>query len=79
MFKIGGRHWLQIGYRLRTNNASTYAVYPAGVVRARKMDQLVFFCESCPRNKYSLGAGSFIYRCPPALSTAFLCAAVVDF
>ena len=52
----------QVGYRLRTNNASTYRVYPSGVVRARKMDQLVFFCESCPRHKYSLGAGSFIYR-----------------
>ena len=53
---------LQIGYRLRTNNASTYRVSPAGLVRSRKMDQLVFFCESCERNKYSLGAGSFIYR-----------------
>jgi len=54
---------VQVGYRLRTNNASTYRIDPdAGLVRSRKMDQLVFFCESCPRNKYSLGAGSFIYR-----------------
>jgi len=54
--------YLQVGYRLRTNNASTYRIRTAGVVRSRKMDQLVFFCESCPRHKYSLGAGSFIYR-----------------
>jgi len=53
----------QVGYRLRTNNASTYRVQPAGLIRSHRMDQLVFFCESCPRNKYSLGAGYFLYRC----------------
>ena len=46
-----------VGYRLRVTNTSAYGVTNIGLRRSYKMDQLSYFCESCPRNKYSLDHG----------------------
>lgn len=66
-----GNHWsievrdvfLQcpIGYRLRVTNTSAYGVDRNGLKRSHKMDQLSYFCESCPRNKYSMDYGYLNY------------------
>ena len=50
-----------IGYRLRVTNTSAYGVTPIGLRRSYKLDQLSYFCESCPRNKYSLDYGYLNY------------------
>ena len=49
------------GYRLRVTNTSVYGVQVAGLMRSYKLDQLSYFCESCPRNKYSLDFGYLNY------------------
>ncbi len=51
-----------VGFRLRTSNASIYGIQEDGLMRSYKMDQLSYFCESCPRNKYSLDYGYLNYR-----------------
>ena len=55
--------WIQcpIGYDLRANNSSAYGVSKVGLRRSYKLDQLSYFCESCPRNKYSLDYGYLNY------------------
>jgi predicted outer membrane repeat protein len=65
-----------VGYRLRTTNASIYGVLDEGLVRSYKMDQLSYFCESCPRNKYSLDAGFLNYRFVATLPIIFMRAVV---
>ena len=51
--------WVQcpVGYDLRAVNSSAYGVAMDGLQRSFKLDQLSYFCESCPRNKYSLEFG----------------------
>ncbi len=66
-----GNHWsievrdvfvqCPIGNRLRVTNTSAYGVDRYGLRRSHKMDQLSYFCESCPRNKYSLDYGYLNY------------------
>lgn len=55
--------WIQcpVGYDLRTTNSSAYGVTPDGLRRSYYLDQLSYFCESCPRNKYSLDFGYLNY------------------
>lgn len=50
-----------VGYRLRVTNSSAYQVSQIGLMRSYRMDQLSYFCESCPRNKYSLDHGFLNY------------------
>lgn len=71
MLRHSGDHWsievtdvviqCPIGYRLRVTNTSAYGVSEIGLRRSYKMDQLSYFCESCPRNKYSLDYGYLNY------------------
>jgi len=71
LFHHSGTHWsLEItqisvrcpgGHRLRMTNTSAYGVTSIGLRRSHKLDQLSYFCESCPRNKYSLEYGFFDY------------------
>ena len=71
MLRHSGDHWsievtdvqiqCPIGYRLRVTNTSAYGVSDIGLKRSYKMDQLSYFCESCPRNKYSLDYGYLNY------------------
>ena len=71
MLRHSGDHWsievtevsvqCPIGYRLRVTNTSAYGVSDIGLKRSYKMDQLSYFCESCPRNKYSLDFGYLNY------------------
>ncbi|ELU03572.1 hypothetical protein CAPTEDRAFT_185637 [Capitella teleta] len=49
------------GFRLRVTNTSAYGVNPDGLRRSYKLDQLSYFCESCPRNRYSLDYGYMNY------------------
>ncbi|ELU03046.1 hypothetical protein CAPTEDRAFT_186776 [Capitella teleta] len=52
-----------VGHRLRVMNTSAYKVISLrGLKRAYMLDQLSYFCESCPRFKYSVDRGSMIYR-----------------
>lgn len=55
--------WIQcpVGYDLRTTNSSAYGVTEYGLRRSYYLDQLSYFCESCPRNKYSLDFGYLNY------------------
>ncbi|ELU14529.1 hypothetical protein CAPTEDRAFT_199481 [Capitella teleta] len=55
--------WIECptGYDLRTTNSSAYGVMDYGLRRSYKLDQLSYFCESCPRNKYSLDHGYLNY------------------
>lgn len=67
MVRHSGDHWsievmdvsifCPVGYRLRVTNTSAYGVTAIGLRRSYKMDQLSYFCESCPRNRYSLDHG----------------------
>ena len=67
VLRHSGDHWsisvtdvsvhCPVGYRLRITNTSAYGVSDFGLMRSHKMDQLSYFCESCPRNKYSLDYG----------------------
>ena len=50
-----------VGYRLRMSNSSAYGVTSMGLRRSYRMDQQAYFCESCPRNKYSLDYGRLNY------------------
>lgn len=50
-----------MGYRLRITNSSAYRVVTEGLQKSYKLDQLSYFCESCPRNKYSLDFGYLNY------------------
>lgn len=50
-----------VGYRLRVTNTSAYGVAEQGLKRSYKLDQLSYFCESCPQNKYSLDYGFMNY------------------
>ena len=50
-----------VGYKLRITNTSSYGVMPHGLMKSYKLDQLSYFCESCPRNKYSLDFGYLNY------------------
>lgn len=71
IFRHSGDHWTlditnvwiqcPIEYDLRTTNSSAYGVSPQGLRRSYKLDQLSYFCESCPRNKYSLDHGYLNY------------------
>ena len=71
IFRHSGDHWeldirnvaveCPMGYDLRTTNSSAYGVTPIGLRRSYKLDQLSYFCESCPRNKYSLDNGYLNY------------------
>ena len=66
-----GNHWSMhvkniyiecpVGYNLRTTNSSAYGVHDQGLRRSFHLDQLSYFCESCPRNKYSLDHGYLNY------------------
>lgn len=67
-----------VGYRLRMTNASIYGIRDDGLIRSYKMDQLSYFCESCPRNKYSLEAGFLDYRFVGRQSTVFTRANVIQ-
>ncbi len=55
--------WVQcpVGYNLRATNSSAYGVADIGLRRSHELDQLSYFCESCPRNKYSLDYGFLNY------------------
>ena len=55
--------WMQcpIGYNLRITNSSAYGVSDIGLRRSYLLDQLSYFCESCPRNKYSMDFGYLNY------------------
>ena len=72
-FQHSGDHWsvavhkisifCPMGHRLRVMNTSAYAVTPnIGLKRSYMLDQLSYFCESCPRNKYSIEKGSLLYK-----------------
>ncbi|KAK2146048.1 hypothetical protein LSH36_637g01071 [Paralvinella palmiformis] len=66
-----GNHWsldvtnifieCPVGYNLRATNSSAYGVHEHGLRRSFFLDQLSYFCESCPRNKYSLDHGFINY------------------
>jgi len=76
VLRHSGDHWsievadiyvqCPVGYRLRLSNSSAYLVTPVGLRRSYRVDQLSYFCESCPRNRYSLDYGylnySLVYR-----------------
>ena len=71
MLRHSGDHWslhvtnvwirCPVGYDLRTTNSSAYGVNRDGLLRSYRLDQLSYFCESCPRNKYSLDHGYLNY------------------
>ena len=71
VFRHSGDHWsliitnvwvqCPVGYDLRTTNSSAYGVSRDGLRRSYKLDQLSYYCESCPRNKYSLDYGYLNY------------------
>ena len=47
-----------VGYDLRYTNSSSYQVMQVGLIKgSMQFDQLSLFCESCPRNKYSIEFG----------------------
>ena len=55
--------WMECptGYNLRITNSSAYGVSDIGLRRSHLLDQLSYFCESCPRNKYSMDFGYLNY------------------
>ena len=68
-----GEHWsiavhqitiqCPVGHRLRIMNTSAYGVTPfVGLRRSYMLDQLSYFCESCPRHKYSTDRGYLRYK-----------------
>ena len=71
MLRHSGNHWTMnitnvwiqcpVGYNLRITNSSAYGVHSVGLRRSYLLDQLSYFCESCPRNKYSLDHGYLNY------------------
>ena len=71
LVRHSGDHWsievsdiaiqCPVGYRLRVTNTSAYGVTPVGLRRSYKLDQLSYFCESCPRHRYSLDYGYLNY------------------
>jgi len=71
VFRHSGDHWslritnvwvqCPVGYDLRTTNSSAYGVSGDGLRRSYQLDQLSYYCESCPRNKYSLDYGYLNY------------------
>lgn len=71
VLRHSGDHWTlkindvrvqcPVGYDLQVTNSSAYGVTSAGLRRSHKLDQLSYFCESCPRNKYSLDYGYLNY------------------
>ncbi len=71
ILRHSGDHWSMkvqevsvqcpIGYRLRVTNTSAYKVADEGLLRSYALDQLSYFCESCPRNKYSMDHGLLNY------------------
>ena len=71
MLRHSGNHWSMnitnvwiqcpVGYNLRITNSSAYGVHLIGLRRSYLLDQLSYFCESCPRNKYSLDHGYLNY------------------
>lgn len=71
VFRHSGDHWsltitnvwvqCPVGYDLRTTNSSAYGVSSDGLRRSYQLDQLSYFCEACPRNKYSLDFGYLNY------------------
>lgn len=71
ILRHSGEHWslditnvwieCPVGYDLRATNSSAYGVKDYGLRRSYKLDQLSYFCESCPRNKYSLDHGYLNY------------------
>lgn len=71
VFRHSGNHWsvdvreiyiqCPMGYRLRITNTSAYRIEEFGLLMSYKLDQLSYFCESCPRNKYSLDHGYLNY------------------
>ena len=71
VLRHSGNHWsvdvkeiyirCPMGYRLRITNTSAYRIESYGLLMSHKLDQLSYFCESCPRNKYSLDHGFLNY------------------
>ena len=71
LLRHSGDHWsievsdvsvqCPVGYGLRLTNTSAYGVTAIGLRRSYKLDQLSYFCESCPQNKYSLDYGHMNY------------------
>lgn len=57
------RIWVQcpVGYNLRATNSSAYGVHAFGLQQSHELDQLTYYCESCPRHKYSLDYGYMNY------------------
>ena len=73
LLQHSGEHWSMnllditihcpIGHRLRVVNTSAYRVAPnEGLKRSYMLDQLSYFCESCPRHKYSTDRGYLRYK-----------------
>ncbi len=73
LLQHSGEHWSMtvhditilcpIGHRLRVVNTSAYGVTPfVGLRRSYMLDQLSYFCESCPRHKYSTDRGYLRYK-----------------
>ena len=73
LLQHSGEHWsiavydvsidCPIGHRLRVMNTSAFRVVPfTGLKRSYLLDQLSYFCESCPRHRYSMGKGYLYYR-----------------
>lgn len=55
--------WIQCptGFDLRTTNSTAYNIVGQGLRRSHRLDQISYFCESCPRNRYSLDFGYLNY------------------
>ena len=73
LLQHSGDHWSMavyeitilcpVGHRLRVVNTSAYGVTPnIGLRRSYMLDQLSYFCESCPRHKYSTDRGYLRYK-----------------
>lgn len=68
MLRHSGKHWsivvydinitCPLGHRLRVLNNSAYKVKAeVGLLSSYKLDQLSYYCESCPRHKYAIRHG----------------------
>ncbi|CAD5113763.1 DgyrCDS2932 [Dimorphilus gyrociliatus] len=68
MLRHSGKHWsivvydinitCPLGHRLRVLNNSAYKVKAeVGLLSSYKLDQLSYYCESCPRHKYAIRQG----------------------
>lgn len=73
LLQHSGDHWSMavyditilcpVGHRLRVVNTSAYGVTPyVGLRRSYMLDQLSYFCESCPRHRYSTDRGYLRYK-----------------